>query len=1036
MMANNTKLESAAACWPEDFDGYDADGDDRELANTILELFSPRTDVVAQHFEGSKGWYTMCDNYRILNLCKKPGNKNYPCKECSNRTNTKLTVELLQKHVAGDIYLGIFPLLLDNTCKFIVADFDNHDPVKNLNPYQDIVELYNVCEVNEIPCYVVKSKSGKGYHVYIFFDKPVQAWKARIVINALLREAQLLGEEGLYSSFDQLRPNQDSLVDGKIGNAISLPFQGGKVNDGITVFLDPDTNFEQPYENQLDVLNSIQLSSEADLDRIIDEWGLEKVKIDDKAIVRTDDETLEDKIEALCKCDFLKHCYDNQTTISETEWWMMISNVVRMDLGGPKLCHMFSNRDARRYSNAETEKQILEALDRSKPHTCNYIKENGYNCTKDCGVTSPIVLAKRLLNNNSKTVLADKIDFSELACDDDEVAMFKQLVIPKRWILNDKLQVLEYQKNKKEKKGIHITILPQPVIITKKVVSAQTGQEQLEVAWLRNGKWKRKIIDRSVAAKPRELVNLADDGFPIDALTARSIVRYLTAFQVANENNLQTINSTSNLGWQPSKKSFMWGTTDISVCSTDSYGQNKVSSTQVIFRPRNVGDQQVADSFCSSGSYEQWIEAVNKVMDYPFAAAALYISLSTPFIEILDAPNLIADWSNPTSTGKTTLLKLAASVWGNPNMSSGCSVINSWNSTSANIGFLAGLLNGLPLILDDTKTANINKNMRDNGANIIQKIYELHSGQGRGRGTPTGTAQKGFYRTCVMSTGEQPITEFTNGDGGARARTLSFWAPPFGKTDESTGEVVNLLKNAIGSNYGHAGPKLIRYILANKDKWNDWKMTMQKIRQEYTVKYVDDGITSRFSEYFAFLATTIQIIHEALPELNRKSSCNELLDSLWNIAISEGKTADRATAAFEEMLSFAAANQSKFWNKYADGTQQREPIQGWYGRWDSNGTDSKIYFREKILVDMLSESNYDSSAVINTWIDRGWIERGKNEKKINRRINGSQIKCYCIDPHAFNNDSIGQLETLENPNFSSTTNNKIKDKCSNIDWDE
>ena len=423
-------------------------------------------------------------------------------------------------------------------------------------------------------------------------------------------------------------------------------------------------------------------------------------------------------------------------------------------------------------------------------------------------------------------------------------------------------------------------------------------------------------------------------------------------------------------------------------------------------------------------------------MDYPFAAAALYISLSTPFTEILDAPNLIADWSNPTYTGKTTLLKLAASAWGNPNMSSGYSVINSWNSTSANIGFLAGLLNGLPLILDDTKTANINKNMRDNGANIIQKIYELHSGQGRGRGTPTGTAQKGFYRTCVMSTGEQPITEFTNGDGGARARTLSFWVPPFGKTDKNTGEVVNLLKIAIGSNYGHAGPKLIRYILANKEKWNDWKMAMQKIRQEYTVKYVDDGITSRFSEYFSFLATTIEIIHEALPKLSRKSSTSELLDSLWNIALSEGKTADRATAAFEEMLSFAAANQSKFWNKYADGLQQREPIQGWYGRWDSKGTDCKIYFIEKTLVDMLSESKYDSSAVINTWIDRGWIERGKNEKKVNIRINGSQSKCYCIDPLAINNDSVEQQETSEETDYSSIANDKIKDKCSSIDWDE
>ena len=111
-------------------------------------------------------------------------------------------------------------------------------------------------------------------------------------------------------------------------------------------------------------------------------------------------------------------------------------------------------------------------------------------------------------------------------------------------------------------------------------------------------------------------------------------------------------------------------------------------------------------------------------------------------------------------------------------------------------------------------------------------------------------------------------------------------------------------------------------------------------------------------------------------------------------------------------------------------------IQGWYGRWDSKGVDSKIFFREKTLLNMLSESNFDSSAVINTWIDRGWIERGKNEKKVNIRINGSQSKCYCIDPSAINNDFVELVETSEETDFSSTTDNKIKEKCSNIDWDE
>ncbi|WP_440310964.1 TOTE conflict system archaeo-eukaryotic primase domain-containing protein, partial [Klebsiella pneumoniae] len=78
----------------------------------------------------------------------------------------------------------------------------------------------------EVACYVLRSKSGKGYHAYIFFKEAVPAWKARLVLFAILREAGCIGDDAEVSSFDRLFPNQDALSGKGFGNLIALPFQG------------------------------------------------------------------------------------------------------------------------------------------------------------------------------------------------------------------------------------------------------------------------------------------------------------------------------------------------------------------------------------------------------------------------------------------------------------------------------------------------------------------------------------------------------------------------------------------------------------------------------------------------------------------------------------------------------------------------------------------------------------------------------------------------------------------------------------------
>ena len=93
---------------------------------------------------------------------------------------------MIQQHLAGkkddctDV-LGVYPLFPDNTCRFLVFDFDNHekDAYKNDDANTDdlwkseVDALRKICEINHIDALVERSRSGRGAHLWIFFKVPV-----------------------------------------------------------------------------------------------------------------------------------------------------------------------------------------------------------------------------------------------------------------------------------------------------------------------------------------------------------------------------------------------------------------------------------------------------------------------------------------------------------------------------------------------------------------------------------------------------------------------------------------------------------------------------------------------------------------------------------------------------------------------------------------------------------------------------------------------------------------------------------------------
>jgi superfamily II DNA or RNA helicase len=153
------------------------------------------------------------------------------------------------KHLEGGHLAGIYPLLQDNTSRFIAADFDKESWVA------DCRKFIQVCHSRNIPAYLERSRSGNGGHVWMFFEVNYPAYKSRRIVSKLLELAGVFSVFDKESSFDRLFPNQDYLSKKGFGNLIALPLYKPALEVSNSCFIDVDTL--KPIADQWKFLKSI-----------------------------------------------------------------------------------------------------------------------------------------------------------------------------------------------------------------------------------------------------------------------------------------------------------------------------------------------------------------------------------------------------------------------------------------------------------------------------------------------------------------------------------------------------------------------------------------------------------------------------------------------------------------------------------------------------------------------------------------------------------------------------------------------------------
>jgi len=301
---------------------------------------------------------------------------------------------------------------------------------------------------------------------------------------------------------------------------------------------------------------------------------------------------------------------------------------------------------------------------------------------------------------------------------------------------------------------------------------------------------------------------------------------------------------------------------------------------------------------------------------------------------------------------------------------------------------------------------------------VSKIIYDISSGQGRGRGSIQGLRDTGSWRTIALSNGEAKVTSFTTADGGTHARVLSIWGSPFGKKNKKKAKLISKITKTFHKNYGHAGYRFVEYLMKNRKKWKLWKERYTELVGLYQDKSGSNEVALRQSSYFAVIHLTAILAKKVL---GLPIDYKKHLSKVFEKAITETSEADRAKEALHEVVSWTVSNKDYFWKAGDDSTKQ--PLNGWLGvwnpdervhklrkkshkksarpDWDGRDTDDglgSVAFMPHQLEKFLKERGYEAKSIVRTWKDKGWLDTTGEKKGLKKKVSldGERPRCYVI----------------------------------------
>ena len=557
-----------------------------------------------------------------------------------------------------------------------------------------------------------------------------------------------------------------------------------------------------------------------------------------------------------------------------------------------------------------------------------------------------------------------------------------------------KSQGIIKKDDKKERK-----IFPIPIVITKILKNINTGEEMVELAFLKRKRWKRIIVDKNTICTRQNILTLANKGVPVCDKNGNDLVEYLFDFEMDNLNNkeFKVEQTTNKMGW------------------VDNYTFVPYRSNEVSLKLKEGIKTWLNKINQKRGSIEEWKTNIKEFLNQDETGLIRFfvaIGFSSCLLRIVKFRGTIFHlWGN-SGIGKTGLLELVNSIYAGPEN------IITFAATPISITILSEALSGIGLIIDEKQSSF-------NDSQISMLLYSLAEGRVRMKATKeSDLIDNKTFELNVITSGEEPLSE--NFHTGASRRTIELYAKKIFKDNKSSVKAHNISKEV----YGLAGELFVNYLIDNYSK-NDYlniKELYNEI-QEKLVKELDDNVVYTYIQSISVILIADILMNKIFEFGFDENSSIELGKSIL-LQLNKEKEIDEIEKGKEIFENFLSSNDGKIErqkfrcvnnsvefdeNKKKVEIRQKEEsldCKDRYGQVYGMYDDGIYYIYPLIFNKLMKENNLSPNKIRRGFAERGYIlvDQVNNRYTVNKFYNGKNQRMVA---YKMENKKVRKVEELK-----------------------
>lgn len=412
----------------------------------------------------------------------------------------------------------------------------------------------------------------------------------------------------------------------------------------------------------------------------------------------------------------------------------------------------------------------------------------------------------------------------------------------------------------------------------------------------------------------------------------------------------------------------------------------------------------ISNDFQSKGSLEDWRENVSL---YCQSNSRLLLAVSTAFactlLYVTDQEGGGLHFVGKSSTGKSTILRVACSVYGDKNF------MKTWRATNNGLEGIASTRNDTLLVLDEL--GQVDPNI------AFESIYTLSNGNGKIRSNKNGTVKdNNRWRCLFLSSGEKDLNDCANESrktvkAGQTIRFLTIPAEPnndsFGAFetvhDKETGKAFSeYLNSAVNEYHGTAAREFIQCVINDgfEKIANDFRNFLNDAEQKYLPAEADKQVKRAFNRFMLIAFAGEYATEHGITGWNKDESLNACVTCFDDWIKERGGVEDHEIQALLKQVRFYFEQYGD--SRFLDMNGVNSYITNIAGR-KSKDEEGTCYFVRRAVFEGEICKNFNFKQAIEILFKKGWLKSVDSEVK---HFKDKSERIYILTPKIGSDEDI------------------------------